>query len=486
MERICASMRGKIMSAAEAAALIGENEVIGCSGLARVGNPKAVPMAMVENHRGSGMTLLSGASLGAQVDGIFGKAGLIGRRFPYQSDPDQRRDINAGKIAYADMHLSHMPEYINRGGLDIDWAIVECAAIQEDGLLLAAALGATDCFIRNAKHIILEVNETVPLGLYGMHDIYEIGADPIPLRDVKDRVGQPLMPYDPNRVEAVVLSRGADQFQVFTDPDEESQAIADNIIRFLKDEIASGRQPANLHPIQSGTGSVANAVMDGLGKSGFSGLRMYSEVLQDAAFELIERGIMETVSTTSVSLSETAAARFYADVERFKDKIIIRPQEMANNPEIIRRLGIITINTPIECDIYGNVNSTHIMGSRIMNGLGGSGDFTRNGGLSIFSTKSLAKGGNISSIVPMCSHVDHTEHDVQVIVTEQGLADLRWKSPRERAEIIIDRCAHPSYRPLLREYFEEACAKTGGQTPHMLDKALSWHIRYQQTGSMMP
>ncbi len=118
-----------------------------------------------------------------------------------------------------------------------------------------------------------------------------------------------------------------------------------------------------------------------------------------------------------------------------------------------------------------------------MNGIGGSGDFARNAGLSIFATASTAKGGLISCVVPMCSHIDHTEHDVQVLVTEQGVADLRWKAPRERAELIIENCAHPDYKPMLREYFRDALA-LGGHTPHDLTKALSWHQRFIETGSM--
>jgi Acetyl-CoA hydrolase/transferase C-terminal domain len=64
-----------------------------------------------------------------------------------------------------------------------------------------------------------------------------------------------------------------------------------------------------------------------------------------------------------------------------------------------------------------------------MNGFGGSGDFARNAYLSIFIVPSTAKGGSISTIVPMVTHVDHIEHDVQIIVTEHGLADLRGSSP---------------------------------------------------------
>ena len=194
---------------------------------------------------------------------------------------------------------------------------------------------------------------------------------------------------------------------------------------------------------------------------------------------------MAGASTTAVSLSQKKLELFYENIDFFRERLVIRPQEIANNPELVRRLGLISMNTPIECDLYGNVNSTHIMGNKMMNGIGGSGDFARNAGLTIFATASVAKAGAISCIVPMCSHIDHTEHDVQVIVTEQGLADLRWKSPRQRAELIVERCAHPQYRPLLREYLKDA-AKYGGHTPHNLQQALSWHTRYLDTGTMLP
>jgi succinyl-CoA:acetate CoA-transferase len=120
-----------------------------------------------------------------------------------------------------------------------------------------------------------------------------------------------------------------------------------------------------------------------------------------------------------------------------------------------------------------------------MNGIGGSGDFARNAYLSIFMAPSLAKGGAISTIVPMVSHVDHTEHDVQVIVTDQGLADLRGLPPKKRAALIIERCVHPQYRDALRDYFQRACQGAPGlHTPHLLNEALSWHSRFVASGHM--
>lgn len=112
----------------------------------------------------------------------------------------------------------------------------------------------------------------------------------------------------------------------------------------------------------------------------------------------------------------------------------------------------------------------------MMNGIGGSGDFARNARLAIFVTKSIAKGGNISSIVPFASHIDHTEHDVDVIVTEQGYADLRGLAPSERVELIIENCAHLMYRDQLRAYYEEG--KQEVDKPHILEKAFSWHTNY--------
>ena len=225
--------------------------------------------------------------------------------------------------------------------------------------------------------------------------------------------------------------------------------------------------------------------MSGLLKSHFSGLTMYSEVLQDSTFELFDAGKMVAASGCSFTLSERMCHHVMANLDKYKDKLVLRPQEISNHPEIVRRIGIIGINTALEFDIYGNVNSTHVNGTHMMNGLGGSGDFTRNAHLAIFVTKSIAKNGAISSAVPMVPHVDHNEHDVDIIVTEQGLADLRGLAPRERAQVIINNCVHPDYRPAMQDYFDRASATVGGQTPHILEEAFSWHSTMCKTGHML-
>ena len=167
----------------------------------------------------------------------------------------------------------------------------------------------------------------------------------------------------------------------------------------------------------------------------------------------------------------------------FAPRLVLRPQEISNNPAAVRQLGVIALNTALEADLYGHVNSTHVLGQTMINGIGGSGDFTRNAYLSIFLCPSVAKGGKISTVVPMCPHVDHNEHSVQVVVTEQGLADLRGLAPRERAKALIDRCAHPAYRDYLHRYVREAGP---GHIQHDLDRCFELHQNLLRYGAMLP
>ena len=452
MERVAASLKSKIMSAEEAAQLVKSGMSIGLSGFTRVG-----------------------AAVGDDCDGALVRAGCVKKRFGHQTNKDLRTAINNGSVSFSDIHISHFPMNLNQQTLQgVDVAIVECVAITEDGLYLCASAGSTDAAVHNARFVIAEVNTSVPMGLMGMHDIFEVGIPPhariINITDPRDRIGTPYVPCPPQKFKPVTPA---------------TQKVGENVVKFLKDEIAAGRLPADPGPIQSGVGSVGNAVLSVLSASGFKGLTMYTEVMQDAAFSLIDQGVIDFVSASSIALAADSRERFFENIDQYRDKMVIRPQEISNHPEVIRRLGIIALNTPVEVDIYGNVNSTHQMGSKMLNGIGGSGDFARNARISIFATESTAKDGLISCIVPMVSHVDQTEHDVAVIITEQGIADLRWKTPKERAELLIENCAHPDYRPMLREYYEHALATSAGKhTPHDLTKALSWHQRYLETGTM--
>ncbi len=490
MRRVAESLQNKIMTAEQAAQLIHTGMVIGVSGFTSIGYPKAVPLALAASGHAKNLSIYVGAAVGDEIDGEMVRKGLVARRYAHQSSKDLRNAINNGTIAYSDVHISHFPMHMNqRTGPKVDVALVECTAVTEDGLYLAASGGTADAAVRTAEKVIVEVNENLPEGLMGMHDIFEVGLPPaarvIPITKPSDRVGTPYIPCPPEKIAAIVMTKLLDTPQKFKPVTPATEKIGENVVNFLKGEVKAGRLPENIGPIQSGVGSVGNAVLSSLASSGLRGMQMYTEVMQDSAFTLIEKGVFDFVSTSSVALAEENRKRFYENIDFFRDKILIRPQEITNHAEVIRRLGVIALNTPIELDIYGNVNSTHIMGTKMMNGLGGSGDFARNARISIFATESTAKDGAISCIVPMVSHVDQTEHDVAVIVTEQGVADLRWKTPRERVELIIENCAHPDYRPMLWDYYKHAYEVSDGkQTPHDLEQALSWHQRFLKTGTM--
>ena len=484
----------KVVSAQEAASLIKDGMVIGVSGFSPSGYPKDVPLALAERVNSTGekmkLTLYTGASVGAEIDGAWAKAGIISKRMPYQTDNDLRKTINEGLTDYIDMNLSVMPQFVNYGFLPkINVAIIEALAITEEGNIIpTTAVGNSATFVANADVVIIEVNEHQPLSLEGMADIYTLEnppfRKPIPITHPGDRIGTTYIACGLEKIAAVVMTNSPDKTRPLGPIDETSKAISKNLIEFLENEVKEGRLPENLLPLQSGVGSVANAVLAGLCESNLKNLTCYTEVIQDSMLDLIRCGKAKMVSSTALSPSPAGMEDFRRDIDSLKDKIILRPQEISNNPEVIRRLGIIAMNTALEVDIYGNVNSTHVMGTKMMNGIGGSGDFSSNASLTIFTTQSIAKKGDISSIVPMVSHVDHTEHNVMVIVTEQGTADLRGKSPKERALAIINNCAHPDYRPQLLEYLEEAECCGGKHTPHVLCDALSWHIRFMETGTM--
>ena len=493
------SLSNRVMSADEAAKLIPNGATIGMSGFTGSGYPKSVPDALAKRisaARDSGehfaVSVWTGASTGPDLDGVLAAVDGIELRMPYQADPTTRAKINAGQMEYIDIHLSHVAQMVWEGFFGhLDVAVIEVAGITADGQLIpSSSVGNNKTWLDLADQVILEVNDWQPRVLEGMHDIYYGTAlppnrRPVPIVSARDRIGSAYLHCDPDKIAGIVLTNAPDRNSTFTAPDDASRAIAGHVLEFLSHEVERSRLPRTLLPLQSGVGNIANAVLAGLEDGPFRPLTAYTEVIQDGMLRLIRSGTLAFASATAFSLSDEGTAELHANLDFYRERIVLRTQEISNHPEVIRRLGCLAMNGMIEADLYGNVNSTHIMGSRIENGIGGSGDFARNAAISFFLAPSTAKGGAISRIVPMVSHVDHTEHDVHVIVTEQGLADLRGLPPRRRARQIIDHCVHPDYRDELEDYFDRAQATAAGQqTPHILDEALSWHARLQRNGTM--
>lgn len=495
-----AQLRGKVMSAEEAAQFVNNGDNVGISGFTGAGYPKALPAAIAERAKeahGRGdeykINLFTGASTAPDCDGVLAEADAIGLRTPYQSDPIMRNKINDGTSYYVDYHLSESGLYVEQGFFGkMDVAIVEAVRITEDGHLVpSSSIGNNVEYLDNASKIIIEVNSWQSLELEGMADIYRINRlpnrQPIPITAPEQRIGSTTIDIDLDKVVAVVETDAPDRNAPFKPLDDQSRQIAGHFLDFLEGEVAAGRLTYDGYIMQSGVGNVPNAVMAGLLDSKFENIKAYTEVIQDGMVDLIDAGKMTVASATSFSLSPEYAEKMNNEASRYAKQIILRPQQISNHPEVVRRLGLICTNGLIEADIYGNVNSTNVVGSRMMNGVGGSADFTRNGFISSFITPSNAKGGDISAIVPFVSHVDHTEQDVKVIITEYGYADLRGLAPRQRAQKMID-IAHPDYRPLLQDYYDRALKyaqeKKIMQTPHLLGEALSFHQRFQETGSM--
>ncbi len=490
-------MRFPILTPQEAAEFFHNGDNVGFSGFTAPGAPKVVPGAIAEKAerlhaegKPFKINIFSGASTSDRCDGVLARANAIGIRTPYQNLPDLRKRINAHDCHYFDLHLSELAQKFRYGFFgDLDIAIIEVSEVHDDGtVVVGMGVGNVPTYAKYAKKIILELNEKIKDKLYGLHDIYmpldPPNRDVIPIFKPSDHIGSPVLKLDPEKIVGVVLSDSYEGVKHFADLDETTSKIGANVCHFLISEMKAGRIPSSFLPIQSGVGNVANAVLYGLADAKeIPDFTMYTEVIQDAVIDLMKRGRCKYGSTSSLTVSNEVEQEIIDNIDFFKEHAVIRPVEISNNPEVIRRLGIIAMNTALEVDIFGNVNSTHVTGTKMMNGIGGSGDFARNAYISIFSCPSITKEGKISNIVPMVSHLDHSEHSVDIIVTDQGIADLRGKDPIQRAHEIINNCANPMYRELLTDYLNLG-GPTGGQTPHTLSKSLAFHTEFLTSGDM--
>jgi succinate CoA transferase len=485
------------LTAEEAAELIPHGAMVAFSGFTAAGAAKAVPRALAARARRLhdagepfAIGVLTGASTGPSIDDALASVDAIRWRAPFQTSVPLRERINEGRVAFVDMHLSQLPHAVLHGFFGIvDFAVIEATEVTPDGkVYLTNSVGASPTFLQVARKVIIEVNRFHYRKASEMADIVVPKPPPhsnaIDLDHPMQRIGKTYARVDAEKVVGIVETALPDELGDFTPPDAVSHAIAGHVVRFLLEELAAYRIPPEFLPLQVGVGNIANAVLAGLGDHpDIPNFRMYTEVFQAAAYDLMRRGRLLGASTCALTLLPLQLIELVNDFDFFERRLVLRPQEISNNPAVVRQLGVIALNTALEVDLYGHVNSTHVLGRTMMNGIGGSGDFTRNAYLSIFVCPSVAKGGRISTIVPMCPHVDHNEHSVQVVVTEQGLADLRGLAPAARAQRMIDHCAHPAYREVLSRYLREAGP---GHIRHDLSRCFELHQNLLRYGSMLP
>ncbi|MGV8073019.1 MAG: succinate CoA transferase [Syntrophobacteraceae bacterium] len=486
------------LSSEEAASRIFHGATVGFSGFTNAGAAKLIPRALAErarelHSRGEPFKIrvLTGASSGPSIDEPLAEANAMSYRTPFQSCAALRARINNQEVEYVDMHLSHLSQTVLAGFQGkIDFAVIEATEITTDGrVYLTTSIGASPTYLNHADRIIIEINRHHSPRLREMTDILIMPLPPhhfYPVRfsDPLAKLGHPYAVVDPQKVIAVIENDEPDNIPEFAPGDGQGEKIAEHVVRFLLDEMLAGRIPADFLPLQAGVGNVGNGVMAALAKNPYiPPFKMFTEVYQDSLVDLMESGRLVAASTTSLTLTPEKLQRLYDNMDFFSPRIVLRPQELSNHPGAIRRLGVISLNTALEVDIYGNVNSSHVFGTQIMNGIGGSAEFTGNSYISISMCPSIGKGGRISKIVPMCPHIDNNEHSVQIVVTDQGLADLRGLGPMQRAKAIIDNCAHPAYREYLWKYVENSRV---GHIRHNLEKAFELHLNLMETGSMLP
>jgi succinyl-CoA:acetate CoA-transferase len=484
-------LHGKITSAQEAAQQVADGMTLGIGAGNTISCAKTFFAALAKHLEGKGkIRLITGGPLPHEIDGLLTQADALARRYGQFGNPALLKAVNRGKIPAIEYRTGTLPHHVRDGRFGrIDVAAIEAAAITEEGFIVPG----TSCldvasYVMLADKIIVEINSALPAALEGIHDIYipEVAPwrEPIPLKRCGDRIGKPFIACDPAKITAIVEATIPDNPPLRAPVDWESVKIAEILLDFFKNEVRRGRLPQNLLPLQFGIGAIPEALAAELSRGPFSNLEVFTGAFGDGGLNLIDSGKAKTLSTSALYFSKEGFERFYNNLPVYKSFIVIRPVVLSDCPELVARLGVIAMNGALEVDIYGHVNSTHILGTKLLSGVGGSCDFLMNAYLSIILLPASSRNATISRIVPMVSHVDHTEHNIDIIVTEQGLADLRGLAPVERAEAIIENCAHPEYRHYLKDYLEEAIKTRSGHEPQILEKAFALHTHHLREGDM--
>ncbi|MFW6317698.1 MAG: acetyl-CoA hydrolase/transferase C-terminal domain-containing protein [Halorubrum sp.] len=469
-----------IVDAAAAAAAIAPDATVLTSGFGSVGYPKAIPLALASSPRDLSLTLVASGKVGDEIDVDLVGSGQVDRRFSYQSSRVAREKTDAREIAFSDRNASSIGDEVQYGGLvDPDVAVVEAVAVGEDWFVPSTSLGQVPAFVEAAETLYVELNRHQPLELQALHDVYRPNAPPdrgpIPLSSPGERIGTAHVGFDPEKLAGVVETETPDSTYTFRDPTDDDLAIAANLGSFLRGELARSPVFDDAVHLQFGVGSLGNALMGELRALDFGDREVFyfGELIQDGLFDMLDAGGLEAASATSLALTDEGQARLFDDVERYAEDVVLRPADVSNHPGVIDQFGVIGVNSAIEFDVYGNVNSTHVRGERMINGIGGSADFNRNSLVTVCALPSTLNDGAVSRVVPQVFHVDHTEHDVDVFVTEQGVADVRGLSPVERAELIVERCAHPEFAPALRSYLDDVCERDY-HIPQDVERAAEW------------
>ena len=488
-DRICPSLKNRVTSVAKATEIIVDGMTVAMSGYAMAGYPKAIPEELVR-RKNEGLKISINLITGANVpwlDELLGSSGVISGRVPMVASKVLASQVNSHKVSYVEQQMCKMPRLLrSRSFGNIDVIVVEALAVTDEGLIPTTSVGLTKYLLEAANEIIVEINRAQPEILFGLHDVYipkpAPATEPIPLTSCTDRIGSAFIPFDVSKIKYIVETDKPENTVYLTTYTPESRKIAEKLFSFLEKEYHT-KNGGVIAPLQLGFGNIADAVADLLQISEFNDLQFFCGGISENILELLKSGKASGISTAGITMNENTG-KILEEIPDVHKKLILRNGDMINNAEIIGRLGVIALNTGIEIDIYGNVNSSHVGGKSVVNGIGGGANFAQNAGLSVMLISSVSKDGAISNIVPMVSHQDICEHDIDIVITENGYADLRGLDDLQRAEAIISNCAAEEYQQQLLDYFG-ASKKLGGHHPQNPQMAFGWYTRLKETGAML-
>lgn len=488
-DRICVSLKNRITSAANASELIKDGMTVAMSGYAMAGYPKAIPAELVRRKKDGqklAINLITGANV-PWLDELLGAAEVIKGRVPMCASRVLSSQVNSQRVSYVEQQMCKMPRLLRSHSFgNIDVLVVEALAVTDEGLIPTTSVGLTSYLLEAANEIIVEINSAQPEILFGMHDVYVPkpipATEPIPLTSCTDRFGATFIPFDMSKIKYIVETDKPENEVQPAAPSPQSKKIGEILFNLLRKEYQK-KGGCLIPPIQLGFGNIADAIAELLQTSEFTNLQFFCGGISENILKLLQSGKASAISTAGISMNENVA-KLLEEIDNVHDKLVLRNGDMINNAEIIGRLGVIALNTGIEIDIYGNVNSSHIGGNNVVNGIGGGANFAQNAGLSVVLIPSVSKGGAISNIVPMVSHQDICEHDIDIVITENGYADVRGLDDHQRAQAIISNCAADEYKNQLYDYFEKSKA-LGGHHPQDPRLAYEWYTRLKETGAML-
>ena len=344
--------------------------------------------------------------------------------------PETRASYRAGRIDFVPCQLRAVADLLG-DGLDLDLAILSVSAPRDgapakDAADFGAGLNCdfVDVVVDCARTVVAEVNTALP--------------------DPPDgpRIVAPAIDY------AVPVRRPPDPFPLPA-PDETARAIARNVAGLVRDG----------DTIQTGIGSIPYAVLGALGDKNDLGL--HSGILDDGVMELVERGVITGARKTidrgrHVTAYAMGTPALYAWLGERAD-VRFRPVNYTHGAGTLARIErFVSINSALEIDLGGQVNAEMIRGRQVT-GTGGSVDFMRGaagsrGGRSIVALGATAARGKVSRIVPRLGEGNAPtalRTDIDYVVTEHGVADLRYRPERARAAALAE-VAAPEFRDELR------------------------------------